>query len=383
MPEKVPLWLTFADKSLENAFQQHYDKRFRAFAVGGIALGAVAFSAFGLLDRAVFPDAWKTLWLWRYLFCLPILLATLAALLVGSGYRWVQPLMAVSTSLVGLGTLGMFLGQAPTSYGYFYSGLMLVIFYVHAFVRLRFAWASLSTLVLFIANEAVAVLAGDRIPWDQLLGGQFFLVAAVVGGMGASYSLERDARAQFLLQRKLTQEQGRLEELNDKLEDLALLDELTGVGNRRNFMEQLNRAWRERSGPVSLLLLDIDHFKNYNDQYGHPAGDRCLQRVAKVLAGFARRPRDLAARIGGEEFVLLLPEADMDAAMRIAESLRREMEKSTAEKGENGTPGVTVSIGVASRKPLVTVPPDTLLKEADRALYRAKREGRNRVVAAG
>ncbi len=388
MSEKIPLWLNFADRSLEAAFQRHYDRYYRSFTIGGLLVGVVVFSGFGLLDLAVFADDWKTLWWWRYLFGLPVMGFTLLALWIGSGYRWIQPLVAFSVCLLGLGMLGMFLELPASSYSYFYSGLMLVIFYAHAFLRLRFAWVTLSTLLLFLANEIVVLLLRSHIPWDQRISGQIFIGASILGGMAASYFLERDARSQFLLQRELIDEQQRLEGLNSKLEQLSRQDELTGIANRRGFMEELEHAWREQARhlgearPLSLLLLDVDHFKKYNDRYGHPAGDRCLQRVADVLAGFARRPRDLAARLGGEEFVLLLPETDIEEALHIAESLRQAVLKASPECCDKESPGVTVSIGVASRIPVGDLAFEALFKEADEALYRAKREGRNRVVTA-
>ena len=165
------------------------------------------------------------------------------------------------------------------------------------------------------------------------------------------------------------------------------MDELTGIANRRSFMEQLSRAWREelrkgtQAGSLGLLLVDIDQFKDYNDLYGHPQGDRCLRQVAGILAGFARRPRDLAARIGGEEFVLLLPETGPEQALELAQALRSAVEAAEIPHAASiVAPQVTVSVGVASEVPLNSRAPESLLQQADQALYRAKREGRNRVV---
>ena len=390
------LGLAFAEPGLEQAFREHYDRTYRFFVKLGIGVGTLMFASFGPLDRLLFPNAWEQLWWWRYAFCLPPLLLTFLLLFLVRDHRWVQPVVTLVAVLVGMGTLGMLNDAPPKGYSFFYAGLMLIIFYIHAFVRLRFAWATLASLVIFAGHEYLVWWLRPVFSTADLLAGHAFLLAAVVGGMGTSYSLEKDARSQFLLQRHLDRERKRLEtanreleKLNEKLERLARVDELTGIANRRSFMEQLTRAWRaelrkgREAAPLSLLLVDIDHFKDYNDLYGHPEGDRCLKQVAGILASFARRPRDLAARIGGEEFVLLLPETGLDQALELAQALRTAvMEAGIPHAASSVAPQVTVSVGVASQVPLDARNPESLLQQADQALYRAKREGRNRVVKA-
>ncbi len=385
--------LRFADPGLEAAFLAHYDRNFRFFFRAGVGLGMVLFALFGVLDRLLFPEVAPRLWWWRYGFTLPPLMLAFLLLLGRQPPRGVQPMLAAVAALVGLGTLGMIRDIPDTGYHPYHAGLMLVIFYAHAFVRLRFVWATLATLVIFAGYELLVFVLRPDIPLREVITGHFFLTATLLAGMGTSYSLERDARNQFLLRRRLDRERERLEkanarlmELNRQLEVLARVDDLTRIANRRAFMEQLEREWRAqvRRGteamPLSLLLIDIDHFKDYNDRHGHPAGDRCLRQVAEVIDAFARRPRDLAARIGGEEFVLLLAETGPAVALERAERLRRAVEARRIPHGASPvSPWVTVSIGVAGRLPAGEVSPEILLREADRALYRAKAEGRNRV----
>lgn len=169
----------------------------------------------------------------------------------------------------------------------------------------------------------------------------------------------------------------------DALRMLASLDGLTGVPNRRIFDERLDAEWRacRRSGsPLSLLMVDVDHFKLYNDHYGHLDGDQCLKAVASALASSVERGRDMLARFGGEEFVCLLPDTDLEGAKHIAEKLRQAVEGLAIPHVESKTAAtVTVSLGVATTAQCDALEPPDLLKVADEQLYLAKQSGRNRV----
>jgi diguanylate cyclase (GGDEF)-like protein len=169
---------------------------------------------------------------------------------------------------------------------------------------------------------------------------------------------------------------------SDALRALTLTDGLTGVANRRAFDETLDTEWR-RCGralvPVALIMVDIDHFKNFNDEYGHQAGDECLRKVSAAMRRAAARPQDLVARYGGEEFALLLPHQDTAGAEVVARKLLEEVALlgiGHAKSSAGNT--VTVSMGVASIVPSERFDPGTLVKAADALLYRAKAEGRNR-----
>lgn len=174
----------------------------------------------------------------------------------------------------------------------------------------------------------------------------------------------------------------------DRLERLARLDGLTGVANRRSFEERFSIEWRRalRIGTsLGLVLFDLDHFKAYNDRYGHLAGDECLRRIAALSQQIVRRPGDLIARFGGEEFALLLPDTDLAGTHWLAERLRQELEICCSLDQQsfepNRLPGVmTLSAGCASRVPGCNDDPIELILEADRQLYAAKAAGRNQVV---
>lgn len=176
-------------------------------------------------------------------------------------------------------------------------------------------------------------------------------------------------------------------QLEDRLRELSATDGLTLLANRRSFDEALEREWHlaTRHGePVSLIMIDIDHFKPYNDLYGHGAGDRCLQQVATAIAAGVRREGALVARYGGEEFAVILPRTDTAAAQEVAESLRRRVESlGIAHAGNPDGSRVTVSMGISTRTPPQTADFEDLMQSADQALYRAKEGGRNGVVSSG
>jgi diguanylate cyclase (GGDEF)-like protein len=177
-----------------------------------------------------------------------------------------------------------------------------------------------------------------------------------------------------------------LDEANRELLRLSSVDGLTGIANRRQFDATLEAEWRRSArtqAPLSLLMIDVDCFKGYNDRCGHLAGDECLRRVAGALAGQPRRPADLVARYGGEEFVVVLPETPAEGALQVAESMRGAVQAlGLAHPCSLAGPQVTVSIGAATRIPVTGQSPSSLVTYADKALYRAKRGGRNRVEAA-
>jgi len=187
-------------------------------------------------------------------------------------------------------------------------------------------------------------------------------------------------------QHALTRSQFALREANAKLKQLSMQDALTGLPNRRQFDQTLDMEWHRalrNQRPLSLLILDVDYFKALNDLQGHQAGDLCLQRIARALHSSLRRAGEVAARYGGEEFAAILPDADIFTAASVAETMRQEVlalqirhQSSLVERS------VTISVGVATMYPVADQPPAELIAAADEALYRAKRNGRNRVESA-
>lgn len=187
-----------------------------------------------------------------------------------------------------------------------------------------------------------------------------------------------DSKSLFLIshhnvtKRKLAEEQ---------VKKLAMQDPLTGIANRRHFQLFLDREMRSNvrnKTPISLVLIDVDYFKRYNDEFGHAAGDQCLQSVSQILLAHARRPGDLAARIGGDEFALILGNTSLPKAIMIAESVLAAI--NALQMTFNDSTKVTASLGLASVVSQDQHYGDALFQEADRALYHAKDAGRNQVM---
>ncbi len=173
-----------------------------------------------------------------------------------------------------------------------------------------------------------------------------------------------------------------IEVLRKDLSEQASRDPLTNLYNRRYLAVALPREMlrcQREAKPVAVIIMDLDHFKKFNDQYGHAAGDACLQAVSGAIQACAKRASDLAARYGGEEFLLLLPDTDEDEALRMAEGLRRAVQALQIAHAQSSFGHVTLSLGVAVSRPTVATDAEQLLRSADLALYAAKEAGRNTV----
>lgn len=228
-------------------------------------------------------------------------------------------------------------------------------------------------------------------PTDQYLARHTSRVPHLIMLSGFLFTLLLGAYLRMLVVRSAEIEQlveartRKLHEANDKLANLSMTDGLTGIANRRNFDSHLEVEWKRgirQRQPLTLMLIDIDCFKAYNDHYGHLQGDRCLRQVARVLNEQTCRPRDLAARYGGEEFALILPHTD-HAAQALGEQCRAAVAALAIPHTASFIAGcVTVSVGIASLLPQRGSQPAELIGRADQALYQAKRSGRNRVMLA-
>jgi diguanylate cyclase (GGDEF)-like protein len=176
-----------------------------------------------------------------------------------------------------------------------------------------------------------------------------------------------------------------LKHARDLLESLASIDPLTGIANRRRFDSTLENEWHRcaRSGALfSLAIVDVDHFKKYNDRYGHARGDECLRSVAQALWGVARRPGDLAARYGGEEFGLIFPETDAAATCHLILNTLASISALNIEHASSSTARVTISVGAVTLRPTNEQPATSIVEAADRLLYTAKEGGRNHGIHA-
>lgn len=235
------------------------------------------------------------------------------------------------------------------------------------FLGLRFRTALFSGVLTVVSFIAQAIFFELALP-VALRSGAFLLMSLIACAIAARH-LEKLSRTSFLETHLIA--------------ELAQHDALTGTKNRRVFDEHLARLWPqsiEDGRAIAILLIDVDHFKAYNDRYGHQAGDQALRQVAQTVQTFVRRPLDVLARYGGEEFAAVLYDVDGNQAMEIADRMRRAVEELDIEhRGSRTSAGVTISAGVAVIEPTLERNPRGALQLADQALYEAKVKGRNRV----
>ena len=194
------------------------------------------------------------------------------------------------------------------------------------------------------------------------------------------------ARAFNAMAAQLSQRERELVATNDRLTVIASIDMLSGLANRRGFQSRLDFEWmkaQQSDSELSLLMIDVDHFKLFNDTYGHPEGDACLSRLGEALAGIAAETVGFAGRYGGEEFCLLLPNTGAARALEIGEIVRAEVQDLAMPHATSNYQAVTVSVGVAATRPNDSQGPGDLIEAADAALYAAKHRGRNAVVEHG
>ena len=256
---------------------------------------------------------------------------------------------------------------------------------------IRTAYLQLAFVILF-------VLVGALIAAEKLIIQPIRLMAAMAKRFGQGDLSARAVRSRLpsefvplarafnAMAAQLSHRERELVATNDRLTVIASIDMLSGLANRRGFQSRLDFEWmkaQQYDCDLSLLMIDVDHFKLYNDTYGHPEGDTCLARLGETLSGIAADTVGFAARYGGEEFCLLLPNTGAGRAREIGEIVRSAVEKLEQPHRTSSYQIVTVSVGVASSRPHAAQSPADLIEAADAALYAAKHRGRNSVVEHG
>jgi diguanylate cyclase (GGDEF)-like protein len=254
------------------------------------------------------------------------------------------------------------------------------------------------TAYLQLGFVSLFVLLGALIAAEKLIIAPIEMMAATAKRFGQGDWSARAARkllpAEFVplaralnaMAAQLGQRERDLVASNDRLTVIASIDMLSGLANRRGFQSRLDFEWlkaQQYDNELSLLMIDVDHFKLYNDAYGHPAGDTCITRLGETLSGIAAETMGFAGRYGGEEFCLLLPNTASNHAVEIGESVRASIQRLAMPHCTSNHQTVTVSVGVATTRPSADLQPGDLIEAADAALYAAKHRGRNTVVEHG
>ena len=296
--------------------------------------------------------------------------------------------------------------------GAFASALLIFVTSFVYFTRLNITGQMVFTVLsLGIASGALPVLATDLKSYSiyvllntspialmnltnpdisiKLMGAVTILYICML--MMAAYLFRRSILDSMIYRYRSDQLAERLKVANDRLSivnrelhQMSTTDELTGTFNRRYFNQRFNEIWADHireNQNLAGLMIDVDHFKPYNDIYGHLQGDHCLKKISAEIAGVIHRPRDFVSRFGGEEFILLLPATQIEGAIRIAEQIHlRIRELNIPHRAEGTEDRITVSIGGAAASPRKDSDPEDFLREIDRALYQAKHQGRNTSV---
>jgi diguanylate cyclase (GGDEF)-like protein len=379
------LWRLRFPQPMEAAYLAHHEGDRRRHVWRSALAGLFLFNAYLFGSTAHFPDVGAQLWM---------ALAALSLLMVGGVMASSSPKVSPSQreAIYSLGVCVMAMAttwmlsrsQADSVYSFLVC-LVLIPLFAGAGARLPF-WYAVPPAVVTIG--AIVLLFKPHSALAQLLFGDSLVTVtnATVYPLVAAYALDHAERKQWLLSRVADRQRDALAQLAAQLQTLSMTDALTGLPNRRHFEEayaQQHRVAVREGLPLALLVVDVDHFKRYNDGHGHPAGDACLQEVAEALARVAQASQGQVARLGGEEFGLLL-QADAQRARRVAEmacAVVRDRRIVHAHAGPGAAPHLTISVGLSCRAPGHDSTLLHYLAEADEALYRAKSLGRDRVVS--
>ena len=356
-----------------------------------LSFGVLLYLVFGFVDYALAEEQAGTLWVIR-LVVAGVMLLAISVMFNRRLVRWVIKLTSLGMVVVGLSSVG-FLAVVDEPYAYAYHlGLIPWQVFVLVVLRTNLRAITINSVIVYIAYILVSVNK-DFLPYhpevDQLVIIMLPLFSVFWGvlilmGIYLGYELEKTSRIAFVKNRLLSLDAQRLTLLGEELHLLSTTDSLTGLANRRHFENCFDSEWRRAirtQDSIALIMIDIDHFKKYNDRYGHQAGDDCLRQVCDALKDYAQRSGELIGRYGGEEFVVLLPRMTLVRAQVLAESMCRRIASLNIEHGESVDNKVTISIGIAAMVPSMTDESANLLRIADRCLYRAKADGRNRVVS--
>jgi diguanylate cyclase (GGDEF)-like protein len=381
--ENGHVWLRFP-AALEAEFQaDNLEPRLKLLRNCGL-IGLVAICIGSLQLTQLMPDvadvALRSLWWILAVTCLSLLQMWVTP------KRWrrnwqAEAFTALSILALNAGLIyDFFLSHVDTTFTHS-AALVTSVLYACIGARLRFVWALTCALITFCAF--VAFVTGAT-PLQEVIvaANAKLMILSYVFGLLVNYVFEHSERRHWLLRRLERQQGAALKEASENLRRLSVQDPLTGLFNRRQFESDLDSAWSEAAlaaGPVAMLMLDVDFFKRYNDTYGHPAGDACLIRVSQAIARMAKVHGGIAARLGGEEFGLLLPGRTVDEAVAVGEALCRKVKSARIEHRASAvSPHVTVSVGAAHSWPAQGGGKQMLIDAADRALYQAKEVGRDR-----
>ena len=371
-------------------FPRQMEARYQQDKLAGrllrLSMGAATVLVVGMLvsDWLMVPDMFHAAWQMRLsLYALPVVLWLLMFERLGLLWReWFPVMTGVVAAAI---PAWLSIRSSDTLAPAYLVSLALILLFNGGVMRMRFRHGLASTLGVLLVY-AMALTQLEPFPGVLMIAVTLVLVATGVFTLYGCYWLEHEERTNWLMLQHEHLLLAEIEKGNRRLDQLSRHDALTGLANRRHVDEFLQQVWdraRKEGDEVSLLMMDIDHFKAFNDRYGHPEGDACLKDVAEAMGAHLRQPGDLVGRFGGEEFIAVLNRTGLGAAMVAAERVRHGVKQLGRAHAASGTaPVVTVSIGAACVRPgRHERSPERLIALADRALYQAKSGGRDRVTA--
>jgi diguanylate cyclase (GGDEF)-like protein len=354
---------------LEQEFRQDASVATRRWIRLSLLVALITTSGFAVIDHWVIAIQSTVPDVVRFGLQIPVLLICLLATDPRFYARWYTPAIQFGAPLFGIGTVVMASNTLPEHAPLVGSRVLLVAFFIYFMLGMRAFEAVRSNIIVATSLLIASLLGALSTEVATYLG--FALVCANIIGFAGAYALEHANRTAFL-ERQL-------------LGEIAALDGLTRLLNRQTFESRVREAWQRAVNehqPITAIMADVDHFKLYNDHYGHQAGDDCLRRVAAAVRGAVdARAGDFVARYGGEEIIAVLVNRSTSEAQAVAAQIVREVH--ALQIPHASSPGihmVTVSVGATTQYPRFTPSYDSIVRLADGALYAAKREGRNRYV---
>jgi diguanylate cyclase (GGDEF)-like protein len=372
---KAKKWLLPFPPKLEAIFERDTGPQRCRDLIVRAYIGIFIYDLFAFADWWATPELfWTALWM-RLGFFTPVSLLLTATLYAYPRAFFRESVMCIGGGAIATATIVYLMavsGKAPQAT--LHESMTLVVLFLTVVQRIRFSYLA-PTCLAFLAVHVLAVARFYDYSLGQQVAINMVFGATVIFALVASYTMERDLRLHYLLSLRDRAQ-------NLELDRMSRRDALTGLGNRR-FLEETLAAYEqvdESSAPLSIVLLDIDHFKLFNDTAGHQAGDLCLKRVAGIVQAELRGQADHAFRFGGEELIVVLPQTVLPKAIWIADRIRQAIEGAAIPHPALVAGSVvTASFGVASSEPHRNMLTAEVIADADAALYTAKRNGRNQV----
>lgn len=376
--------------ALEERFEQDTAERRskRLWLEGLIAI--LLFDLFLIADYFSSPADFRRAFVVRMLIITPLCLIVNASVLQRPGKTVRETSIAFAASLAGLTQLYLESNKSAAASAYVQPAVLAVVLFINIVMRLRFPYAVVTSMVM-LGGDGIFLHMDKMLTHQEKILGIGLAIGTIAITLVANYSVNREERLNYLLKLRDELMVRDLNRLNAQLLRRSESDALTGLPNRHSFDTQYAELWKRSiaSGTaLSVIVIDVDHFKKLNDRYGHLYGDEVLRRIGSLLQQALRAKDDFVARFGGEEFVILLPATPQIAAVHVAERVRKMVELAgfpaldASQQPYDSNTVATVSCGIATAYPVPHDAADRLLEAADKAMYKAKANGRNCVCCA-